>query len=110
MAKGQFEKKVLNIVITLWFLIAVIGQWIFALYVFLFYGKATAAGHSENWKKVLPNGYVFGDPIGNLVVGIHLLLAVVIIIGGPIQIIPIVRKYAPTFHKWCKFPITSVNF
>ncbi len=100
MAKGQFEKKVLNIVIILWFTIAVIGQWIFALYVFLFYGKATAAGHSENWNKVLPNGYVSGDPIGNLVVGIHLLLAVIIIVGGPVQIIPKVRKYAPTFHRW----------
>ncbi len=100
MTKGQTEKKVLNRAVALWFTIAVLGQWIFALYVLLFYGKATAAGHSENWNKVLPNGYVAGDSIGNIVVGIHLLLAVIIIVGGPLQIIPKIREYAPTFHRW----------
>lgn len=100
MATTQTEKKVLNSVVTVWFTIAVLGQWIFALYVLLFYGKATAAGHSENWNKVLPNGYVSGDTIGNAVVGIHLLLAVIIMVGGPVQIIPKIRAYAPTFHRW----------
>ena len=33
-------------------------------------------------------------------VGSHLLLAAIIIIGGPLQIIPKVREYAPTFHRW----------
>jgi Predicted membrane protein (DUF2306) len=85
---------------TLWFSLAVLGQWIFALYVLLFYGKATATGHNENWNKVLPHGYISGETIGNLMVGSHLLLAVIIIIGGPLQIIPKVREYAPIFHRW----------
>ena len=79
---------------------AVIGQRIFATYVILFYGKATATGHNENWNKVLPHGYISGETIGNLMVGSHLLLAAIIIIGGPLQIIPKVREYAPTFHRW----------
>jgi len=94
------EKKLLNIVITSWFIVAVVGQLIFATYVILFYGKATVTGHNEKWNEVLPQGYVSGETIGNLIVGSHLLLAAVIIIGGPLQIIPKVREYAPTFHRW----------
>lgn len=94
------EKKVLNNVTTMWFILAVIGQLIFATYVILFYGKATATGHYENWNKVLPEGYVTGETLGNLIVGSHLLLAAIIIIGGPLQIIPKVREFAPIFHRW----------
>lgn len=94
------EKKLLNFVITVWFTLAVIGQWIFATYVILFYGKATATGHYEYLNKALPHGYISGETIGNLMVGSHLLLAAIIIIGGPLQIIPKVREYAPIFHRW----------
>lgn len=96
----QKQKKILNTAILVWFMVAVLGQLIFATYVILFYGKATATGHNENWNKVLPHGYIAGETIGNIVVGSHLLLAVIIIIGGPIQLIPNIRKYAPTFHRW----------
>lgn len=93
-------KKVLNIAVSTWFIVAVLGQWIFGVYVTLFYGKATAKGHFEDWNKVLPNGYVEGETLGNIVVGLHLLLAVIIIIGGPLQLIPKMRNYMPLFHKW----------
>jgi Predicted membrane protein (DUF2306) len=104
------EKNILSTAITVWFTIAVVGQWIFAAYVLLFYGKATLTGHSENWNKVLPHGYVAGETIGNIVVGIHLLLAIIIIVGGPLQIIPKVREYAPTFHRWNGRLYISVAF
>lgn len=94
------EKKVLNIAVSTWFIVAVLGQWIFGVYVTLFYGKATATGHIDDWNKVLPRGYVPGETMGNIVVGLHLLLAVIIIIGGPLQLIPKMRKYMPGFHKW----------
>ncbi|WP_439504464.1 DUF2306 domain-containing protein [Sediminibacterium sp.] len=66
----------------------------------LFYGNATAKGNFENWNKVLPRGYVAGETLGNLIVGSHLFLAAIIIIGGPLQLTPQLRKYAPVFHKW----------
>ncbi len=94
------ERNILNITVLVWFIVAVIGQWIFATYVIFFYGKATATGHSEDWNKVLPHGYVAGETMGNIVVGCHLLLAAIIIIGGPLQLIPKFRKYAPIFHRW----------
>ena len=66
----------------------------------LFHGGATATGNFENWNKVFPRGYVEGETLGNMIVGTHLFLAAIIIIGGPIQLIPNLRKYAPAFHKW----------
>lgn len=102
MLKGNsfFEKKILNTAVTTWFIVAVLGQWIFGLYVALFYGNASATGHIEEWNKVLPHGYVPGETMGNIVVGLHLLLAVIIIIGGPLQLMPKMRKYMPDLHKW----------
>lgn len=93
-------RRILNATITSWFILAVLGQWLFAAYVAIFYGKATVTGNYEQWNKVLPKGYVPGETMSNLVVGIHLLLAVIIIVGGPIQLIPTLRKMAPRFHRW----------
>lgn len=95
-----YEKKVLNTAVAVWFIVAVLGQLIFGVYVALFYGKATATGHTEDWNKVLPHGYVPGETMGNIFVGLHLLLAVIIIIGGPLQLIQKIRKFMPRFHKW----------
>ena len=92
--------KTLNFTARLWFLIAVAGQWMFAYYVAAFYGGAAVRGDLPAWNKVMPHGYVPGDIAGNLAIGMHLLLAVVIIVGGPLQLIPQIRNHAPTFHRW----------
>jgi uncharacterized membrane protein len=84
----------------LWFAVTVIGQWIFAAYVAIFYGGATFSGDLAEWNKVMPHGYIAGDTIGNLAVGIHLFLALVVLIGGPLQLIPQIRSYAPKFHRF----------
>jgi len=84
----------------LWFTVTVMGQWIFAAYVAIFYGGATFSGDLAQWNKVMPHGYIAGDTIGNLAVGAHLFLALVVLIGGPLQLIPQVRYYAPKFHRF----------
>lgn len=84
----------------LWFVVAVMGQWMFALYVASFYGGSAVRGDLEAWNQVLPHGYVAGDTVGNLVVAMHLLFAVVILAGGPLQLVPQVRARAPAFHRW----------
>lgn len=94
------DKKILNFTVRLWFTLATLGQLMFAYYVIAFYGRATAAGNIEKWNEVLPHGYVAGEIVGNLVVGIHLLFAAIIIICGPLQIIPQIRDYVPTFHRF----------
>ena len=95
----RWPSSFLNFSVQLWFIVAVIGQWIFAFYVAAFYGGAAIDGDFMRWNRVLPHGYVEGQAMGNLAVAIHLLFAVIVMIGGPIQFIPQLRKYAPKFHR-----------
>ena len=69
----------------LWFFTAVLGQWLFAVYVAMFYGKLTAQGGLKAWTNVLFRGYIPGDTIGNTLLVAHIVLAVVILFGGPLQ-------------------------
>lgn len=92
--------RVLNTAARFWFVIAVGGQWMFAYYVAAFYGGAALRGDLQAWNKVMPHGYVPGDLAGNLAIAAHLFLAVVIIVGGPLQLIPQIRRHAPAFHRW----------
>ena len=80
-----------------WFLVAVIGQWIFVYYVASHYLGLAAEGKfytSEN------GGFVQGDMLGNLALVLHLSAAVVILFGGTLQLMPQVRDRFPTFHRW----------
>lgn len=77
-----------------------LGQLIFVLYIVGFYGGALAQGNIYKWNKVLPHGYVAGDTLGNLVLGIHLAFAVVITLGGSLQLLPLLRRRAPRLHRW----------
>lgn len=83
-----------------WFAVAVAGQWMFAVYVARFYGRAAIQGDFASWNKVMPHGYISGDAVGNSVVAIHLLFAVVILLGAPFQLSATIRKRAPKFHRW----------
>lgn len=83
-----------------WFVVAVAGQWIFAYYVAALYGGAAVTGDLEKWNTAMPHGYSAGDTMGNVAIALHLLLAVVITVGGPLQIIPQVRERARVFHRW----------
>src|SRR3989442_256860 len=44
-----------------WFLVAVIGQWMFVLDIVSFYGRAVATGDLASWNKLLSAGYVPGN-------------------------------------------------
>jgi hypothetical protein len=92
---NSVAERTLNIATRFWFLIAVGGQWMFAYYVAAFYGGAALRGDLQAWNKVMPHGYVPGDLAGNLAIAAHLFLAVVIIVGGPLQLIPRIRRHAP---------------
>lgn len=83
-----------------WYLTALAGQAAFALYVVAFYGGAAAHGRFENWNHVLVGGFVRGGVVGNVVLATHLLLAAVITVGGPLQLLPRLRARVPAFHRW----------
>ncbi len=84
----------------LWFLVAVLGQLIFTVYILAFYSRGVIAGDLTLWNQVLAAGYVPGNTMGNAALAVHLLLAAVITIAGPLQLIPQVRARLPRFHRW----------
>ena len=57
-----------------WFVVAVLGQLVFAFTVASFYGLTAARGNWQQWNKTMTHGYTPGHPMGNLVVAIHLSL------------------------------------
>lgn len=101
----------------LWFVLAVLGQWFFALYVIAHYGAKAAQGNLAAWNETLPKGHVPGDHMGNLAIMIHLLLAAVVLVGGPLQFVPQIRLRFKKFHRWngkiyifAAFPISLAGF
>jgi hypothetical protein len=84
----------------LWFVVALVGQWLFAAYTAAFYGGSAARGDVLAWNKHLPHGYTAGDQLGNLALITHLVLAAVVSVGGPLQLVPRLRSRFPAFHRW----------
>lgn len=88
----NYSPKLLDFSAKFWFIIATIGQWFFGFYVVSVYHVSTFKGDFEKWNTVLPKGYVAGDWKGNLLVGIHVILAAIMVIGGPLQFMPQIRE------------------
>jgi hypothetical protein len=83
-----------------WFVVAAFGQWIFATYVIAFYGGAALRGNFNTWNEVVAHAHVAGHTMNNLAFGAHIFLAMIIIAGAPLQLIPQMRTWAPAFHRW----------
>jgi hypothetical protein len=96
----SLPQRVLQSTAALWFLIALLGQFLFMVYVTSFYGGAALQGNFTSWNKIMPHGYVAGQTLGNAAIAGHLLLAAIITLGGPLQLSAQVRRRAPVFHRW----------
>ena len=82
--RSSVADNALKLAVQSWFLITIAGQWIFlGRLVAFFYASA-----------------IRGDAIGNVAIAVHLVLAVIIMVGGPLQLSPQIRRYAATFHHW----------
>ena len=96
----SFAERALRASGAFWFIVAAAGQFAFAAYVAAFYGRTAVSGQYERWNDVLVGGWVAGGTVGNIVLAAHLLLAVIITVGGPLQLIPQIRARALPFHRW----------
>ena len=92
--------RLLSAAAATWFGVAALGQWLFVAYIVGFYGRTLVTGRMQDWNQVLPEGHVPGDSLGNLIVGVHILLAAVVMGGGALQLVPAVRQRWPRFHHW----------
>lgn len=93
------SNRLLQISVNIWFTIVVVGQLLFATYILGLYGVSGLAGDFERWNTAAPHGYVPKDFFGNLFFGMHVLLAAVVTIGGPLQLLKKVRYHFPKFHR-----------
>jgi Predicted membrane protein (DUF2306) len=84
---------------TAWVVVALVGQLIFSSYITVVYGTAAVTGETERWNHVMPRGYVPGDTVGNAAVISHILLAVIIMLGGALQLMPAIRRRFPSVHR-----------
>ncbi len=104
-AKPKFDLRFspqgfLNFAARFWFCTAVAGQLMFVFEVASFYGRAALRGNPLALNSSMTHGYIPGQPVGNLVVAVHLAMAVLITLAGALQLMPQVRRRAPVFHRW----------
>jgi hypothetical protein len=93
--------KVLDLSVSAWIVIALIGQWFFASYVFILYAFPIVTGDLEQVKLARTIiGYVPGDLIGNLTFFSHVIPAALLSVGGILQLLPILRRKYPAVHRW----------
>jgi hypothetical protein len=86
---------------TAWFLLLMIGQIAFVAFILSHYGSRIITGNISAWNdKSIITGYVPGDFIGNLMLGVHVMLAAVMTLGGLAQLIPKLRQKYPAVHRW----------
>ncbi len=94
-------RNVLDASAKFWWAVTALGQWLFALYIAAYFGPKLALHGIEGLQQThLFNGFIPGDGLGNAAVAAHVLLAIVIMVGGPLQLIPQIRARFPAFHHW----------
>ncbi len=94
-------QQLFKVSVKLWFGVAAVGHWIFVAYILMaFYLPVVQHGADALKDSHLPSGFVEGDIVGNLTAIVHVLLAALIVGGGPLQLIPALRNRFPTFHRW----------
>jgi hypothetical protein len=97
---ARIADQALRLTAASWLTVASLGQLLFVFYVVTFYGRAVVQGRFEDWKKVLSTGYSPGHPFDNAVLFSHLLFAAVVTAAGVLQLVPLIRRRWPRFHRW----------
>lgn len=92
--------KVLANSAKIWFGVALIGIWMFGYYIITYYGASAIQGNLDAWEEGLIDGIIAGDLLGNIAIILHLFVAAIICMGGPLQFIPRIRNNFPRFHRW----------
>lgn len=96
----SFADAALKVAVRFWWVVAAIGQSLFAFKIASLYGLSLVRGDLRIWNKFMAHGYVPGDRAGNVAVALHLASAFLIILGGTIQLIPQIRNRFRAFHRW----------
>ncbi len=77
----------------LWFLVAATGLAIFASYIGISYGRAALGGPPGESR------WVAGDWLGNSLLSVHLVFALLMTAIGVLQLVPALRRRLPAVHR-----------
>ncbi|HET7105453.1 MAG TPA: DUF2306 domain-containing protein [Candidatus Acidoferrum sp.] len=92
--------KSLRAAARIWFVVALLGQFVFGISVAVFYGLTALRGNLQAWNRILGRGIETGATMSNTALVGHILFATVITIAGALQLIPGIRNRFPAFHRW----------
>jgi len=98
---GHWANKALKCTVYSWFVLAMIGQLLFALYIAVRYGGPVVSGnYSAVNQGISVGGYREGAIFHNWVYFVHILPAMVLSISGILQFVPQIRQKFPLVHRW----------
>jgi len=95
-----YADKSLRAAARFWFVVALAGQFAFAISVAVFYGLTALRGNLQAWNRVIARGFETGATMSNTALVDIFLFATVISIAGALQLIPGIRNRFPVFHRW----------
>lgn len=84
----------------IWFITLLIAQLSFVVYLSAGYGLTSLSEGLSAWTDFNDTAYVSGDTLGNSMYAVHVLLAIVMMMGGSLQLIPALRNRFRTFHRY----------
>ncbi|ACB95434.1 DUF2306 domain-containing protein [Beijerinckia indica] len=73
---------------------------IFGLYIIAFYGGAVQIGQPERWNEHLPALFDPASPSTVIAIGVHFVAGTILLLAGPVQLIPHIRNTYPAIHRW----------
>lgn len=94
-----FASRALKWITRAWFIVSFLGQLLFATYIILLYWGSVVQADYEKWNLVNEHFYVKGDTKGNIAFAVHVVLAAIVTILGPIQLINSLRNHLPRLHR-----------
>lgn len=96
---GLNSSKVLGLSAKMWFIITTAGLWFFGFYLIGVYYTSAFHGNFGKWNNILPNNHVGQGWKGKIGIVVHIFLAAVLVIGGPMQLMPFIRRKYKRFHR-----------
>jgi uncharacterized membrane protein len=94
--------KTLGAATMLWFIMTLIGQWVFLYYIAAFYGTPALSGDFAAWNRhpMIDRPFRPHDIAATIAFGAHVTLALIIVFGGTLQLVPQIRQRAAVLHRW----------
>jgi len=81
---------------TFWFIVTVVGQWMFVYFIVAYYYQRTFRGAFAQWNE---KPLIEGDAFGILMFAAHVLMAAAMTGTGTLQLVPQLRARWPGFHR-----------